>query len=355
MNRSNANIFRRGLCQRIAILRALQLGDLLCAVPAWRALRAFFPDAHIALIGLPWARAFVARFARYVDEFIEFPGFPGLPERVPLIRELPSFFVAMQKRRFDCVLQMHGNGMLTNPIIALMGARTCAGYVVPGQYCPHPSWFLPYPEGEPEVWRHLRLMEFLGVPLQGDQLEFPLTDRDEEALAAIEETAALHPGEFVCLHAGSRSVERMWPAEEFAKLGDALAAQGLAIVLTGTAEERALGWRIGQAMRAPVVNLIGRTSLGALGALMSRARLLVANDTAVSHLASALGLPSVIVVTGSDPMRWGPLNRERHRVLVGRSTTADRVMTEIEDLLNSLASAPCSTAAVHESLGMAHE
>ncbi len=43
----------------IVLLRALQLGDLLCAVPAFRSLRAAFPQAHIALIGLPWSKTFV--------------------------------------------------------------------------------------------------------------------------------------------------------------------------------------------------------------------------------------------------------------------------------------------------------
>src|SRR5436309_10334628 len=66
---------------RIAILRALKLGDLLCTVPALRSVRAGLPGAKITLIGLPWARTFVDRYSAYIDDFLEFPGYPGLPEQ----------------------------------------------------------------------------------------------------------------------------------------------------------------------------------------------------------------------------------------------------------------------------------
>ena len=108
--------------RRVGILRALQLGDLLCAVPALRALRAALPDAEMVLIGLPWARSFVQRFDMYLDGFREFPGYPGLPEQAPRLERIGAFLDEIQAEEFDLVLQMQGSGRITNPLAVLLGA-----------------------------------------------------------------------------------------------------------------------------------------------------------------------------------------------------------------------------------------
>lgn len=319
----------------IAVLRALQLGDLLCTVPALRSLRAACPEAHIALIGLPWAREFVARYAGYVDEFIEFPGFPGLPERTVETQAIPAFLTSMQQRHFDLVLQLHGSGHYTNEIVMLLGAGMTAGFYQPPEYCPDEDLFMAYPDELPEVLRHLALLRHLGMPTQGEDLEFPLTDADREAFVAMREAASLTPKTFVCVHPGGRGHNRRWAPESFGIVADRLAREGYDIVMTGTAEERDIVKAAIAAMQSEVINLVGRTNLGTMGMLLSRARLLLANDTGVSHLAAALKVPSVILCVGSDPNRWSPLDRHQHRVLSGRMTTIDSVLAELHDILDT--------------------
>lgn len=70
-------------------------------------------------------------------------------------RTTVSFLSYVQKRPFDLLLQMHGSGIVSNQFAMLLGARLVAGYFLPGQYCPDPSLFLPYPSDQPEVRRHL--------------------------------------------------------------------------------------------------------------------------------------------------------------------------------------------------------
>lgn len=298
----------------IAVFRALQLGDLLCAVPALRALRHAAPQAQITLIGLPWAESFAARYREYIDDFIEFPGFPGLPESTPDLGLIPHFFAAVQARRFDLALQMHGRGDLSNPITLAFGAARTAGFVVPGAYCPDARLFMAWSDEDHEILRCLKLLRFLGAQGEDSAIEFPLAAADYHALrTAVPELPA--PGRYVCIHPGARLPSRRWLPERFAGVADDLADRGWQIVLTGSADERSVVDAVMHCMRAPVLDLSGRTSLGALGALIADAGVVICNDTGASHLAAALKTPSVVICSGSDPGRWAPLNKHLHRML----------------------------------------
>ena len=300
--------------ERVVVLRALPgLGDLLCTVPALRALRAALPAAHVAVIGLPAADLLRERLGHLVDEVLPFPGFPGLPEAPLDPARTVAFLDEAQRRRFDLALQLQGDGRVTNLLVALLGSRLTAGFHPPAGWAPDPDRSLPYPARAHEVRRPLALLAHLGIPPAGEGLELPLADDDAaQADVALD---GLAPGAYAVLHPGATEPARRWPPARFAAVADGLAERGLVPVLTGTAAERPIVDAVGEAVRAPTVDLAGRTSLGALAAIVRDARLVVTNDTGMSHLAAAVGAPSVVVFLASDPARWAPLDAVRHRAL----------------------------------------
>lgn len=300
----------------LAVFRALQLGDMLCAIPALRALRAAFPEARISLVGLPWAAQLAGRFPRYIDDFIPFPGHPGLPEQPLQAALLPAFYAAARARRFDLAVQLHGSGQISNGVVAALGARTVAGYFPADGSQPPPGFFIPYPERGPEPLRLLGLARFLGAPVLDGRLEFPLTGPDEAELQASGLAAGLAPGAYICLHPGARHRDKCWPPRCFALVADSLAAEfGLSVVLTGSPQEADLTAAVARHMSSSAIDAAGPLAIGAMAALMSHARLLVCNDTGVSHIAAALRLPSVVIFSQADMERWSPLDRDRHHCL----------------------------------------
>ncbi len=298
----------------LAVFRALQLGDMLCAIPALRALRAALPQTRIALIGLPWAAQFAARFPQYIDEFLAFPGHAAFPEQAVQQHLLAEFYASMRARRFDMALQMHGSGEYSNNVTRAFGACAMAGYGDAASV--GREQFHPYPDGGAEPLRLLDLVVLLGAPAQGDHLEFPITDADERELGASGLSDGLTAGGYVCIHPGARMRDKCWHPARFAQVADHIAAEfDVQIVLTGSADEAPLTAAVASRMRYKALDAAAPISIGAMAALMSRARLLICNDTGVSHIAAGLKLHSVVVFSKADIRRWAPLDKQRHRCL----------------------------------------
>ncbi|QNA87447.1 glycosyltransferase family 9 protein [Massilia sp. Dwa41.01b] len=309
-------LFHRLDIESVVVFRALHLGDMLCAVPALRALRASLPKARVTLVGLPWARQFAQRFRSYIDDFVPFPGHPKLPEQEVRHEALTPFYADMCSRRFSLALQLHGNGLVSNEIVAGFGAGTMAGYCRDEPVATEHTVLFPYPELGAESERLLSLVERLGAQAVGDYLEFPLAQADRQELEASGVAPDLAPGSYICVHPGARKRDKCWPPQRFAEVADRLAAEfGVRVVLTGSADEAGLASEVASNMQAKAINAAAPISIGAMAALMKNARLLVCNDTGVSHIAAGLRLKSVVIFSKADIARWAPLDRDQHRCI----------------------------------------
>lgn len=315
----------------VCLFRALPgIGDMLCVVPALRAIRTNRPDVRVTLVTLPVAAGMAARYGRYVDEILEFPGFPGLPDRRPDVRAIPGFLASMHERRFDLAVQLHGIGDRTNDVVRLFGARRTAGFHPRGTPPPEAARYLPWREAEHEVQRWLRLLRHLGLPSDDTRLELPLADdADEQADVVLAEALGARARErYVVVHPGASVASRRWSPRGFSTVIDRLVAAGSSVLLTGDARERPLNALVRSMTAEPdrVADIAGRTTIDGLAAVLRRADLLVSNDTGVSHVAAAIGTPSVVVFTDTDPARWAPLDAALHHPIGGGS--ARRVAEE---------------------------
>jgi ADP-heptose:LPS heptosyltransferase len=301
--------------RRVALVRLrVGLGDLLCSLPAVRRLRQARPDLHLTMVTWPEMAGAVARIGG-VDELLPFPGADGIPDRPPDPAGWEPFLAAARGRRFDLALQVYGDRPAANRVAASLGAPLVGGFAPTGWDPPADArrLHLRYPLHLHEAERHLRLLEHLGLPAGGPpELDFPVTADDEAEHARTLARHGLSAGRYAVLHPGASSPTRRWPAGRFAAVGDALAADGLAVVVTGVPAERGVSAAVTAAMRAPAVDLTGATSIGGLAALLRDAAVLVGNDTGSAHLAAAVGAPSVTVFLPGDPVRWahpGPRHR----------------------------------------------
>jgi ADP-heptose:LPS heptosyltransferase len=291
------------------VLRANALGDYVFCIPALEALRAAYPDAEITLLACPWHAGFLANRPGPVDRVVVVPPSRGVREE-PGRREDPSelsgFFERMSAERFDLALQMHGGGRWSNPFLLRLGARTTAGSCTPDAAALDRC--IPYVYFQPEIARYLEVARLAGAPPVTITPSVAVTARDLAEAADL-----LDPAPFAVLHPGAGALRRRWPPERFAAVGDALAALGLGVVVTGSGPERPVVDAVLRAMRAPAVDGCDALSLGGLAGLLSRAEVVVSNDSGPLHLAGAVGAPTVGIFWVGNLITASPLTRARHR------------------------------------------
>jgi ADP-heptose:LPS heptosyltransferase len=312
--------------RRIVVAKLVGLGSLVQASALIRALRERFPRAEVVVFTLR-GNAEIASRLPGVDRVLT------LDDRTPM-RMLASTVRAVAwlvRARVDHYLDLELYSRFASTLAVCSVARNRLGLYRRsmlfrrGIYT-HLAYFN---TRLPVAQSYLQLAHMLECPAD-DPLPSPLRldAADHAALAREVPALASHVREsLVVLNANASDLllERRWPVPHVVALVEQLLAVNLVPVLIGAPHERAYVDTILSAMppatRAGVLDVCGRTSIAGLLALLSRAGLVITNDSGPMHLSIALGTPTVSL--------WGP-------------GTPDHYGIERDNVRSMYAGVPCS-------------
>lgn len=293
--------------KRVLIIRVGALGDTLLMIPLIQAIRDYHPGVYIELAGNGEYLSIVRGFPM-ADKVLSWHQ-PGLGQlyipRSSLSPYWQDYFAS-----FDWIL-----AYTQEPILAENLKKAARGLVL---------FYPPLPFSQEQ--RHIvtYLLESLkpfgidslpldrpsGIPFYPSPLVHLKEEDVQQAEQFLQEISQIiNPGQpIIAIHPGSGSLKKCWPVDSFAwlclKLNNWLSIK--ICLIGGPADEQAFN-SLKQRLNGLSPILFKDLPLGTLAAFLSHCDLYLGNDSGVTHLAAALGVPTIALFGPTDPRVWAPL------------------------------------------------
>ncbi len=285
----------------LCILRLSALGDVTHVLPTLRTLQKHWPQCHITWVIGKTEAALVGDIPKV--EFIVFDKSRGWKAYRDLARDLRG-------RRFDVLLHMQAalRASLASMLIrADLRLGFDKGRARNGQRLFTNARIAPV-ERQHVLDGFLEFSRALGLEPVPPRWDIPVPQEAKQAVDEMIPTAdpvlVINP----CSSVRARNW-RNWSVESYAAVIDyAFEKHGLLTILTGgpAANERAYAEAIVAAAHHTPVNLVGRTNLKQMLAVLEQAAAVIAPDTGPAHMANALGKKVIGLYATSNPERTGP-------------------------------------------------
>lgn len=290
---------------RILVLQLQQLGDTLAASRVIRAVHERYPDASIDILAGSVAAA-VYRRARHIRRVHAIGAPRGGFGRA---RAWAHVLRAVRRERYDCVLACTNHVSLRHAALAWgVGAPRRIGFDRAGRGFLFTTRLPAQPERScyEENMDLARAVDCGIAATEGELGDLPFNGTDEHQVSALL-LAHRVPDDLplVVLHPGANWQSKMWYAERWGGVADALAQQGCYPIFVGIEREADLVAEIQGGMRRRSASLVGETTVSELAALLGHAALFVGTDSGPRHLAAAVGCRQVTIMSALDaPDRW---------------------------------------------------
>lgn len=301
---------------RLLVIRSGAIGDTIIMSVVYQALRRHFPAAYIEAIG--------------PGERLRLINLPGLIDRITSIERAdiaglfaaecaPSSAIIEYIRQFDKILvySFDQSGVLMNNLLRI-----------------HPDGVLrfdPFPRDETNehVTRYLlKTLRALGIDEQEQIIP---------RIAIAEKTApdAKDGIMKIAVHPGSGGPAKNWPVEYFVDLCLRFAqTYSVSIHLVVGPADHALAQAFTRKLSSAYpLKLLAELPLSDLARELQQCDLYIGNDSGISHLAAALGVPTIVIFRASNPRIWQPIGEDvmvchDRSMTGGEKITVDHVYTQ---------------------------
>ncbi len=299
--------------RRLLAVRLDNIGDVVMLTPALRALRHAFPAAGLTLMASP-AGSQVAPMLPWVDDIMVYrPVWQDASWSMPLDagREL-ALADDLRRREFDAAFIFTSFSQSPYPpayACYLAGVPVRIGQSKEFGGSVLSTWVKPLPDAVHQVDRNLHLLSSVGISGAGEHMELaipPAVQEQADALLAGHGIESEKP--FLLLAPGASCEARRYDPVRFGVVAARLLeSTELPLVVVGSARERPLFEPVLTAAPRRIADLVGRTSIPELAAVIRRARLVIANNSGPLHMADAFVRPMVLLYSGTEhESQWRP-------------------------------------------------
>lgn len=286
--------------RRILLAVTLRIGDVLLATPVIRSLHLAWPQAEIDVLVLEHTEGVLLRNPD-INRVITVPARPGFWQHLRLVSGL--------FRRYDLALTPLMGDRST--LYAWLAGKTRIGMQDGSRkhrWKRHllSRWAVYDHVDTHTVLSNLKLADLLGIK-RSYEVVVEWDSSDESAVVkALPFDIGLEG--FAVLHMSPKYPYKMWQRDGWIKLAGWLKENGIRSVLTGSGspDEMAYVEEIFRSMPSETINIAGKLSLSESAFLISRTKCYVGPDTALTHMAAALGVPTIALFGPSNPVKWGP-------------------------------------------------
>ncbi|MCW4446394.1 glycosyltransferase family 9 protein [Vibrio splendidus] len=284
--------------ESVCFLRLSAIGDVCHAVAAIQALQKQWPTTKVTwIIGKIEAQLLEGLEGVELVIFDKKAGLSGMQ----------SVWKKLSGRKFDVLVHMQ---LALRASLLTLGIKATYKVGFNFKRAKEAQWLFTNKKIEDVESQHVldsfySFVNYLGVPRSIPEWNLPISVEDTQFAKE-----SLGQGPTVVISPAASKDERNWLPERYAELADYVISQGYQVVICGSPAERemTLAKVIREKMTQPSINLVGKTSLKQLTAILKEATVVVAPDSGPAHIATTQGTPVIGLYGHSNPLRTGPYN-----------------------------------------------